>query len=411
MGFWKNTALKTMKIRKTILFSLILYCSFFVYRIAASQNSIESLKKEIALKTEDQKKIRTAIRSIEGEILELSKEITELKLKERNSRSFFGSIKLDNLLKQSEKIEKKLKEEELKLQAITKQINEKNTLLMNEYTAFLKESKRELGEMKNRKSEAFNHILEEYAKIAQEREKLVGEPLIKPIDFSGITISYLDTQGDIEDKIDILNDYQEKMTEQRLAVVLRLNELKDRKTLIDQVRQFDEELQFFSDDFVKFATKVKDSEDKDTETEEEKSTNADDNTVATEETTEATPQSETDSAPENSLETESDNGGDTSTQRSPVSTENATSTTTTPTEELDTDKNTVPENISTRSEQIAPFKNSLDTVKEIPLHVGTLEVMITKLASDKRMLDMKIKKINEKIKHFKNIAKKRGEIE
>ena len=401
-----------MRIRKTIIFfSLILFYSFYSYRIAASESTIETLKKEIALFTEDQKKIRTSIRSIEEEIFALSKEITELKLKERNSRSFFGSIKLDNLLKQSEKIEKKLKEEEIKLHTITTRIEEKNALLMKEYTTFLKESKRELGEMKNRKSEAFAHMLEEYAKVAQEREKLVGEPLIKPIDFSGITISYLDTQSDIEDKIDILSDYQEKMTEQRLAVVERLNELNERKTLIDQVRQFDEELQFFSDDFVKFATKVKDSEDKDTETEEEKSTNADESTTATEENSTTTPQSTTENVQENSLETQNENGEETLAQDSSVSQDASATSTSTTTGELDTDKNALPENIATRSEQIAPFKNSLDTSKEIPLHGGTLEIMITKLDANKRMLDVKIKKINEKIKHFKGVAKKRGEIE
>ena len=386
------------RFNKIFILFLVFECIGLVYAL----DQIDNLKIEISKISLTRQLAIDKTTKIKDEIADLAQVISKLKAEFKEEGNIFVRYRLEQVLKKSEGLDKKLKQEQNQLTTINEVLDEKNRELLKTYNKEINVLSDKLEKIKDKKNSDYAKLLKSLRDIVKEKETFIGLPTDLPIEFKAISVNTLDSSFEIYEKIDTLKDLTDKHKRQLFDIEERIKELKERQTLIKEIKHFNEEIAFFSDEFVMHRKPVtKDTSDK------TGSTNAE---GTSEENSEKNP----DTTGTQGTTDESGNTEQTSQTTTPdTGTESAQ-----PTEQTNetTDANltnqipATPETTPTTSKIVIPTYQSeiefqrLTMYKNIPVRE-----VIKSLEKDKKKILNAINDLQNKIKEFEKFAQERSQ--
>lgn len=385
--------------------------------------NVSNLKTQLIKLKLEEEKVQKELHIAEEEAEKLSSEIYKLKALQQKDSSFFRGLSLQQKLQKSVKVEEQLKEKEIADEKIQKAIITTRTNLLKAYDKIISILGAQLKSKKIKKSSELYNIMSSYNNYVKEKEKLselnlkLDIPKLEQI--AQIEVSPLDSKSEIQEKVDVLSNIEERIKEKLGDINSKLNELKSRRDLMSEVKQFVDETFFFSDEFaIARVTQNKpnttDENNNNTSGSSSQGTgsgNTSGQTDTSGQTQDGSQQgSDTTGGAQDQTQTDGTTTGDqTTTDTTDVSgtadqaagTEQTTTTDTTTTL---TDTTSLTE---TSSSKDTPFKTEMDINRLSQNEDASAKGAIKQLTNEKNNLSSQLRQLQTKIKQFKQQAKER----
>lgn len=384
--------------RSTIHICFFIIIGIFVFSQLSAKSRISDIKRELSTLKADRGKSQDEIKIIEQDVYKLADSISVLKEEQRAGGNILGRYKLTQLLRKSEELETKLKKKKRAFAEIAKKITQLNKILISEYNKAIKNKSAQLSQIKNKKSKKYADTLAKLSKLIKKKEKFIGIPKISALKIDQIEISSIDTPADLLEKLDILHDLRDRLLRQMKKIDSRLDDIKKRKILIEQIRHFNTEVAFFSDDFV--IHKTAQSEEEEEEDSEETGITGGEDGGTDGDTTDTGGDDGTD------LGTDTDAGTDNQDLTDVVDTETQTADQTNLTD--NTEVTTTDTTTDSRITQEVPYQDEID-IDRLKLYRDLpIEKAIDILKKEKDKLHKDYWNITSKINLFEVTAKERA---
>jgi hypothetical protein len=253
------------------------FTAFFLFHLFSAHSvsaytdaKVSALKTQIANIEIRVAYAQTQTRTLQLELMDLTSQIDKTKKEQTRNYSWFKSLGLNRLLAKAEEKQKVLASKLENLRFMSHQIVKLKWKLIDRYEDILDQLAKEIYSKKPAGKTQVLPLLKEYSHYSRQKErveiKLLAKEETEKKRFFIVESTDLDGVDEINEKIDILRDLKDKI-EANIDKVRRITaDLKRREKLLREVKQFKEEIQFFSDDFFVMRSKSSsDSEDADSE--------------------------------------------------------------------------------------------------------------------------------------------------
>jgi hypothetical protein len=373
--------------------------------VVYASKEIDNLKLEISKISITRRLSLDKIAGTENEMEDIAQIISKLKTEVKESGNLLTRYRLEQILKKSETLDKKLKKEKEELTKINETLDKKNNELLKTYNNEINYLANSMDSIKDRKSASYAVVLKKLRDILKEKEEFIGLPADLTISFKEIDVSPLDSSIEIYEKIDTLKDFLDKYKKQLFNLEEQVKSLKERETLIREIKHFNEEIAFFSDEFVMHRSIAKASEkNPDTQTENTETNTQGETEATTEETTGNT--TETDTSSTTPVEDTTGTGTETSTEQTTEtpaenSSQNLATTETTPQE-------TVTPTTENKISVISPYQSEIEFQRLTKYKNVPIREVIKSLEKEKKKVLNSLSELQNQIKEFEKLALKRS---
>ncbi|MFH1729200.1 MAG: hypothetical protein ABIA04_12370 [Pseudomonadota bacterium] len=223
------------------------------------------LKKSIAHLELELDRLNLEMQNKHQEIEKQSTEINKMKTAQWSNYSWFRSLKLNKNLAIAEEMRKDYTSKLERHRKLKFRIINLKWKLIDRYDAILDDLAKQIYVKKTAGKSFVLPYLKKYSFFSKEKEKIeskLDQPEMKEQKFFIVEADPLDGPDEINDKIDILRDMEDKLDSNIAKVSRILKDLKRRELLLKEVKRFKDEIEFFSDEFFVMKTK-QESDDED----------------------------------------------------------------------------------------------------------------------------------------------------